>query len=181
MKVVAALNTQLDYLMFFEGKSKNNFLKDAYFQRYAFGMFDAITTMFGLELRRKLGVKLIALNYVKYLMLEFELKQADALDMFRKVRDFYNTENGQRDRAVLDGGFDGVSVLQGEANSPQKLTKHFSADTDYDAPMPRAEAAKYLEQLPRFQEFCGPRWLVDKAIREAEMTAKAMMNNEIAI
>lgn len=181
IKIVAALNTQLDYLSFFEGKQKRKLLTDVYFQRYAFGMFDAITTLLGLELRQKIGFQFIALFYVKYFILEFELDQADALDMFRNVLNFYNTHENQRDTAILDGGFDGVSVLRGDANSPQKLTGHFVVSADDNTPVTPAEAAKLLGQLPALQAFCGrDRWS-DNAIREADKMAKALMSGDITI
>jgi hypothetical protein len=51
-KACNAMNGQLDMLMVFDGKQRDDFLKDPYFVRYAFGMFDAVTTILGLHLRQ---------------------------------------------------------------------------------------------------------------------------------
>ena len=113
IKILAGLNTQVDYLEFFEGKQRRNLLTDTYFLRYTFGMIDAINTLLGLELRIKIRMQNIAIWYVRYLIQEFELDQTTALKVFAKTYvKFYNTEEGQRDDAILDGGADGVSVLR---------------------------------------------------------------------
>jgi hypothetical protein len=178
-RIVANLNTEIDYLMFFKGKQKRDFLTDTYFVRYAFGMIDAVTTLCGLELRAKIGIRIIAVHYIRYLILEFELNQTTALAVFQSVRKFYDTEEGQRDAAILDGGSDGVLVLQGEI--PQKLLKHFGVDTNDDTPLTQTDMEKLPAQLEKFETFFNrDRWS-DHAVREGERAVQAIIAGDIAI
>jgi hypothetical protein len=183
LKILAALNTEIDYLMFFEGKQKRDFLTDIYFWRYTFGMIDAVTTLFGLELRSKIGLHVVAMYYLRYLVQEFELKQATALEIFRRVLKFYNTDDGQRDAAILDGGLDGVLVLRGTniQNYPQKLLQHFGVNTKDDTPVTPADFEKFWIRAQKFREFCSrDRWS-GEACKEGERVMHAVISGDIVV
>ncbi len=121
-KVCEAINLQLDLLMFFDGKQRGDFLADTYFVRYAFGMFDAVTTILGLQLRQKLGRGLMERFFVGYMTAEFKLDDAGARKLFDTLLELYNKE-GPRDAAIMDGGSDGVTRLQG--GETNRLLHHF--------------------------------------------------------
>jgi hypothetical protein len=172
-KIINALNTEMDFLTFYKGKQKHDFLTDTWFERYAFGMIDAVNTLGGLELRAKIGMRVVAMYYVRFLMLEFELDQATALKVFQSVAKFYNTEEGQRDAAILDGGSDGVLVLRG--GNAARLLKHFGVNMDDETtPMTQAE----MEKLRAFRS--RDRWS-DNAVRESQKAMKALMAGAIDI
>jgi hypothetical protein len=171
-KIIHALNTEMDYLTFFKGKQKRDFLKDTWFERYAFGMIDAVNTLGGLELRVKIGMRVIAMYYVRFLILGFELDQATALKAFQSVAKFYNTDEGQRDAAILDGGSDGVVVLRGE--NAQRLLKHFGVNMDEKTSMTQAE-------MEKLRAFCSrDRWS-DNAVRESQKAMRALMAGAVDI
>jgi len=170
LKIIAALNTDIDYLLFFEGKQKRDFL-DTYFVRYLFGMFDAVTFfMVSPELRLKIGKKFIAAYYLTYLIQEFGLEQARALRVFHSVWRFYNSDEGERDDAIGDGGTDGLRILRGQ--NPQRLIKHFGVSADDE---------KTDAQLSRWQAFCSrDRWS-ENAIREGQRIMQAVIDGVIAL
>ena len=168
-KIIHALYTEIDMLTFWKGKQKRDFLKDTWFERYAFGMIDAVNTLGGLELRVKIVMQVIAMYYVRFLILEFELDQATALKVFQSVAKFYNTKEGQRDAAILDGGSDGVLVLRGE--NAKRLLKHFGVNMDENISMTQAE-------MEKLQAFCSrDRWS-DNAARESQKAMQALAAGE---
>jgi hypothetical protein len=179
LKIISALNTDIDYLLFFAGKQKSDFL-DAYFVRYLFGMFDAVTFfMVSPELRLKIGKKFIAAYYLAYLIQEFGLEQAQALRAFHSVWRFYNTDEGERDDAIGDGGTDGLGILRGQ--NPQRLMKHFGVSADDGAQLMRGELEKTNAQLPKWAAFCSrDRWS-DNAIREGQRVMQAVIDGVIAL
>jgi len=122
-KIYKALNLQVDLLMFFDGKQERDFLADSYFARYVFGMFDAVTIILGVGLRKKRGRGLIEKFFIGYMMAEFELDEADARKLFDILLKLYN-KKGPRDTAIMDGGSDGVTrLLQG--GETNRLLHHF--------------------------------------------------------
>jgi hypothetical protein len=171
LKIIEALNTDIDYLMFFEGKRKLDFLANAYFVRYLFGMFDAVTFfMVSPELRLKIGKKFIAAYYLTYLVQEFGLEPAQVLRIFHSVWRFYNSDEGERDDAIGDGGTDGLCILRGQ--NPRRLMKHFGVSADDE---------KTDAQLLRWQAFCSrDRWS-ENAIREGQRVMQAVIDGVIAL
>ncbi len=122
-KIREALNLQVDLLMFFDGKQEYDLLADSYFVRYVFGMFDAVTIILGVELRKRRGRGLIEKFFIGYMMAEFGLDEGDARKLFAAVLELYNKKS-PRDAAIMDGGSDGVTKLLqgGETN---RLLHHF--------------------------------------------------------
>ena len=122
-KIREALNLQVDLLMCFDGKQEYDFLADSYFVRYVFGMFDAVTIILGVELRKKRGRGLLEKFFIGYMTAEFKLDEADARKLFDAVLMLYNKKS-PRDAPIMDGGSDGVTKLLqgGEAN---RLLHHF--------------------------------------------------------
>jgi hypothetical protein len=126
-KVAHAMNVQRDMLTFFDGKKHEDFLTDPYFVRYAFGMFDAATTILGLHLRQKLGRGLIERWFVPYIATEIELPEPVVRGLLEKLFERY-ANSAQRDAAMTEGGFDGMSILQG--GDARKLLDHYGFDSD---------------------------------------------------
>jgi len=100
-------------------RQKHDLLSDDYFLRYAFGMFDALTTTLGLEIRQKAGRGLIEMWVVGYMTVEFQLEEGQVRRLLDKLFELYNKE-GSRDAAIMDGGSDGVTRLQGGQTTPRR-------------------------------------------------------------
>ena len=146
-KICEALNVQMDLLIFFEGRKKSDFLKDPYFVRYAFGMFDAATMTLGLRLRHKLGRGLIERWFVGYMMGEFGLDEATVRRLLETLFELYNRHD-PRDAAMTDGGFDGVARLQDSDAS--RLLAHFGYDSGAPVSQEQLQAFRTFHDRDRF-------------------------------
>jgi hypothetical protein len=121
-KIIDALTFQIDFLMFFEGKRRRDFLADTYFIRYAFGMFDAVTMIFPLHLRQQLGRGVIEMGFVPFMKKEFGLDDVIVRKIMENLFLIYH-ENLGDDIAMRDGGWDGALRLQG--GNADRLVEHF--------------------------------------------------------
>src|SRR5271165_6529088 len=152
LKICEAMNLQLEMLMFFDGKQKSDFLKDPYFVRYAFGMFDAVTTILPLHLRQKLGRGLIERWFVPYITVELGLDEATARRVLEKLFERCHNEE-PRDAAMMDGGFDGVARLQDrDAN---RLLHHYGASDDAPVSPDEMQAFRTFHDRDRFSSSQG--------------------------
>jgi hypothetical protein len=147
VEICEAMNLQLDMLMFFGGKQKQDFLRDSYFVRYAFGMFDAVTTILPLHLRQKLGRGLIEQWFVPYMTVEFGLNEARVRRLLENLFELYR-KHDPRDAAMMDGGFDGVARLQDRVAS--RLLDHYGGSDDPEVSPEQMQAFRTFHGRDRF-------------------------------
>ena len=147
MKIYEAMNIQLDMLVFFDGKQKDDFLKDPYLVRYVFGMLDAVTMILGLHLRHKLGRGLIERWFVRYITVELGLDEAATRRLLENLFDLYEKQD-PRDAAMMDGGFDGVSRL--EDGDASRLLHHYGASDEAPISPEQMEAFRAFHDRDRF-------------------------------
>ena len=134
-------------LIFFDGKQRDYFLIDPCFARYAFGMFDAVTMILGLHLRQKLGRGLIERWFVPYIKVELGLNEATVRRLLENLFDRYQKPD-QRDAAIVDGGFDGMAILQG--GDAHRLVDHFGYDLNTSVSPAEMQAFRAFHDRDRF-------------------------------
>jgi hypothetical protein len=127
-KILDAVTLQLDFLYFFERKQKADIL-DPYFVRYVFGMFDAVTPILPMHVRRKFSKYYVDHWFTRFMIGEFGLNETNVRPLLDELWDIYgkglcNPE--RRDRAIMDGGFDGMLRLK--EGQPNGLLRYFGFD-----------------------------------------------------
>lgn len=142
-----AVNTQIRLLVFFDKMNPKQFLDDAFFRLYAFGAFDSATSRYGFEIRKKIGPSLLELGYVGYISNAFNISKQEAEKYLQEG--FSALSETPVNQALMQGGTDGVQVLQG--GQAKGLLVHHRYNFDENVPgNVVAEFKKYCERANPF-------------------------------
>ena len=135
--------------MYFKNMRREDFVSDTYFVRYTFGMFDAITQILPMNLRQRLGAGIVARGFIPFMKKEFGFDDVRAQRLLESVFKIYRDDFGN-DIAIMNGGSDGVSRLQGR--EALRLLTHFGFDAETEN-----ITSPQLEEFLRYHQKCN-RW-----------------------
>lgn len=119
--IANGLNTQIDIIMFFGQLRKADIIKDLYVARYIYGMFDAATMQWGVQIRGSLGEGILRMFFIKYMIGEFGMDERSAERLLENIHQQISINPALTD--VIHGGTDGQHLLLGD--TPERLVAHF--------------------------------------------------------
>jgi hypothetical protein len=151
-KVANGLDSQIDLIIFFGRKSKADILSDLYVPRYIYGMFDAVTMQWGLQIRSSLGEDILRMGFTEYMKAEFGI---DELYSSRLLANIYKQVTiNPTITAVIHGGTDGQQLLRGDV--PERLVEHFGCLPPDDIALTPSQMAELLAFRQRKDRSKGP-------------------------
>lgn len=131
-KIEMLIRAQTRLLNFFEYYDVGQLYENEYFRLYVYGAFDASTMTYGPGIRSKIGLPLIRVGLVKYLTEELtDGDRSDAEEAAQAIiEECLQLPDMGTNRAVLEGGSDGLGIIDGRATGEGGLLRHFGGSPD---------------------------------------------------
>ncbi|KQO60176.1 hypothetical protein ASF22_22450 [Methylobacterium sp. Leaf87] len=129
-KVEMLVRAQTRMLDFFDSYDVSQLYDEEYFRLYLYGAYDAAIMAYGPTIRSKIGLPLIRVGLTKYLA--EELTDGDREDAERGadaiVQECLGLPDLATNRAVLEGGAEGLGIIGGKNVSDGRLLRRFGGE-----------------------------------------------------
>ena len=130
-KIEMLMRAQTRMLNFFDCYDVSQLYEEKYFRLYVYGAFDASTMAYGPGIRSRIGLPLIRVGLEKYLTEELtDGDRPDAEEAAQAIiEECLQLPDMGTNRAVLEGGSDGLSIIDGRVTGEGGLLRQFGGST----------------------------------------------------